>query len=96
MEKNIHLDLHSHTYYSDGLGTPTASVVLARANELDALAITDHDSVAGYQEAKLAGDLWQVRIIPGVEISTDKYHILGLAIDPVNKQLVELLEYSNV
>jgi len=74
-------DMHTHTQASDGMNTPTENVQLAAAAGLSALAITDHDTVAGVAEALAAGEQYGVTIIPGVEISTmeeDKdIHILG-------------------
>ncbi|WP_036630395.1 PHP domain-containing protein [Paenibacillus shenyangensis] len=74
-------DMHTHTQASDGMNTPTENVQLAVAAGLSALAITDHDTVAGVAEALAAGEQYGVTIIPGVEISTmeeDKdIHILG-------------------
>jgi predicted metal-dependent phosphoesterase TrpH len=77
---NKYIDLHTHTFYSDGILTPTDNVRTARINGIDILAITDHDKTEGYEEAREAGKEWQVEIVPGVEISTDKYHILGLGV----------------
>ena len=74
-------DMHTHTQASDGMNTPTENVQLAAAAGLSALAITDHDTVAGVAKALAAGEQYGVTIIPGVEISTmeeDKdIHILG-------------------
>ncbi len=74
-------DMHTHTQASDGMNTPTENVQLAAAAGLSALAITDHDTVAGVAEALAAGEQYGVTIIPGVEVSTmeeDKdIHILG-------------------
>ncbi|VVB79350.1 PHP domain protein [uncultured archaeon] len=91
---NKYIDLHTHTYYSDGVLTPTDNARIARINGIDILAITDHDKTDGYEEAKIAGERYQVQIIPGTEISTDKYHILGLGVDIKNNDLVNLLKKS--
>jgi predicted metal-dependent phosphoesterase TrpH len=89
-----YVDLHTHTYYSDGILTPSDNVRVARINGIDILAITDHDKTDGYEEAKIAGERFGVRIISGTEISTDKYHILGLGIDIHNEEIVKLLDIS--
>lgn len=79
------IDLHSHTTYSDGSFPPADLVALARAKELKALAVTDHDTVAGLAEAVAAGEKMGVEVIPGIEISVDyspgTMHILGYFID---------------
>ena len=74
------LDLHSHTTFSDGTLTPAELVTAAIAAGVKALAITDHDTLAGWDEAiNAAGDA--LEIVPGVELSTVEngrsLHILG-------------------
>lgn len=64
------IDLHSHTNESDGTATPAELVELARQLGLDALAITDHDTLAGYEIAKPVADAAGVRLICGIELST--------------------------
>lgn len=91
---NKYIDLHTHTFYSDGIGTPEINVKNARINGIEILAISDHDKTDGYEEARTWGEKLQVQIIPGTEISTDKYHILGLGIDPNNPNFVNFLNYS--
>ena len=88
MERKKYIDFHTHTYYSDGIGTPELNVRIARMNGIDILAITDHDKTDGYEEARQAGERWQVKIIPGVEVSTDKCHILGLGLDIYKPEFV--------
>ena len=84
------IDLHTHTCKSDGSYTPTELVDYAAEKKLAAVAITDHDSIEGLDEAvahaaalKKRG-LPSVEVIPGIEFST-KYekqdvHIVGLYI----------------
>ncbi len=74
------LELHCHTTRSDGSLTPTELVEAAIAVGIKALAITDHDTLAGWDEAlEVAGD--RVEIVPGLELSTvhrgRSLHILG-------------------
>lgn len=79
------VDLHVHTTYSDGLMTPGEVVVAARSLELRAVAITDHDSVSGIDEALERGRALGVEVVPGVEMSTgvsgEDVHILGYLLD---------------
>jgi predicted metal-dependent phosphoesterase TrpH len=74
------LDLHNHTTYSDGTLSPTDLVKEAITAGIKALAITDHDTLAGWDEAlSAAGDA--LEIVPGVELSTTEngrsLHVLG-------------------
>ncbi|PSR14761.1 phosphatase [filamentous cyanobacterium CCP3] len=74
------LDLHSHTTFSDGTLTPTELVAAAIAAGVRALAITDHDTLAGWDEA-LEASGGELEVVPGVELSTVEngrsLHILG-------------------
>lgn len=62
------IDLHTHTTMSDGSLTPSELVALAHRIGLSAVAITDHDSVEGVDEALAAGTALGVEVVPGVEI----------------------------
>ncbi len=86
-------DLHLHTTGSDGRLTPTELVKLARSRGLKVIAVTDHDSVGGIDEAiKEALNEPPVTIIPGVEINTDlasgELHVLGYFINYIDPELV--------
>jgi predicted metal-dependent phosphoesterase TrpH len=74
------LELHCHTTYSDGTLTPQQLVEAARQAGVKALAITDHDTLAGWDEAIAAAGS-DLEIVPGVELSTvhngRSLHILG-------------------
>ena len=93
---NKNIDLQTHTTASDGKLTPAELVSLAIKNKLAAIAITDHDSVNGLDEAIKAAKE-DIEIIPGVEISCDDKgyvdtHILGLFVNHKNKTLDSLLK----
>ncbi len=91
------LELHCHTTCSDGTLTPAALVAVARQAGVKALAITDHDTCAGWEEAIAAAgaDLDDLEIVPGVELSTLHHgrslHVLGFYPDRhhLDKHLVE-------
>ncbi|NGM83323.1 PHP domain-containing protein [Paenibacillus sp. 7124] len=78
-------DLHTHTLASDGMQPPAENVRLAKEKGLVAVAITDHDTVAGVPEALEAGELYDITVVPGVEISTraggKDIHVLGYYVD---------------
>lgn len=90
-------DLHSHTTASDGVLTPSALVQRAVNNQVNVLAITDHDSVKGLQEAHqyIIEQQLPIHLINGVEISTywknTEIHIVGLNVDVNSGSLTELL-----
>ena len=78
------IDLHVHTTASDGTYTPSGVVSLALKAGLAALAITDHDTADGVDEAVLASNKTPLELVPGVEISvgnTDNVHIVGLYVN---------------
>lgn len=89
------VDLHTHTNASDGTGTPADNVRLAQEAGLEAVAITDHDTVAGLEEALLEGKRRGVTVVPGVEISTISegrdIHVLGYYIDWKDAQFLSRL-----
>ncbi|MGD1902583.1 MAG: PHP domain-containing protein [Geitlerinemataceae cyanobacterium] len=80
------LDLHSHTTYSDGTLSPRQLVETVASSGVRALAISDHDTISGWDEAIAAGDECGVEIVPAVELSTvhngRSLHILGFYPDP--------------
>jgi predicted metal-dependent phosphoesterase TrpH len=82
------LELHCHTTFSDGTLTPAELAAAAAASGVRALAITDHDTVSGWDEAFAAASLYDIEIVPGLELSTvhngRSLHILGFYPD-VNK-----------
>ena len=75
------LELHTHTTYSDGTLTPKELLEVAATTGVKALAITDHDTLAGWDEAINAAIPYNIEIVPGVELSTvhngRSLHILG-------------------
>lgn len=86
-------DLHTHTTASDGQYTPSELVQMAKSHGLAAIAVTDHDTVDGLQEAVTAGEQWGLRVIPGIELSAREYptfHILGYGFAPDAPALQEL------
>jgi 3',5'-nucleoside bisphosphate phosphatase len=89
-------DLHNHSTLSDGLLSPTELIELAARTGVDAIALTDHDTTDGLEEAARAATKAGVTFVPGVEISVSwgdtTLHVVGLAVDPESKSLREGLE----
>jgi 3',5'-nucleoside bisphosphate phosphatase len=79
------VDLHTHSTASDGSLPPAAVVEAARAAGLRAIALTDHDTLAGIPEARRVGDAVGVRIVAGTELSVvlddREIHLLALHIE---------------
>lgn len=92
------VDLHIHTTASDGSELPADTVRQAGEIGLAAIAITDHDTVSGVEEAMEAGAALGVEVVPGIEISADyrgnQAHILGLFIDPKSPALRPALDWA--
>ena len=90
------IDLHTHTTFSDGTDTPTQLINKALAAGITTIALTDHDSISGWQEATTALRPG-IALVPGAEVSCQtpdgiSVHILGLLFDPSNTELINTLE----
>lgn len=68
--QNKRFDLHIHTNHSDGIYSPQSIVEKANKANIEVIAITDHDTISGCEEAKLSGIKHGITVIPGVELST--------------------------
>ena len=78
---DLKADLHLHTSASDGKLSPAQLLTLAYDEGLNIIAITDHDTTAGIDSALAAAESLPIRLIPGIELSTqyngETVHILG-------------------
>jgi len=92
-----YVDLHLHTTASDGVLRPSEIVRYAKGKGLQAIAITDHDTIEGCEEGLLEGEKIGFEVIPGIEISAKhspgSMHILGFLFDIYHPFLLERLEY---
>lgn len=90
------IDLHVHTTASDGQYCPAQIIQKAAEKNLKAIAITDHDTIAGLQEAKEAGRQLGVTVVPGIELNitfpTGEFHLLGLGIKTPSPALINIVE----
>lgn len=90
------VDLHTHSNKSDGSLSPTALIDEAKSIGLSAIALTDHDTIDGLEEAINHGNEIGVKVIPGVELSTEymgrDVHIVGLFIDYKNQSFLDHLK----
>ncbi|MBI3428759.1 MAG: PHP domain-containing protein, partial [Actinobacteria bacterium] len=90
------IDIHAHTTFSDGTDSPRALVKNAIIHGIDILGITDHDSIAGWEEATSA-IRGKLKLVLGAEISTltksgVSVHILGLLFDAGDAKMQETLD----
>jgi hypothetical protein len=90
------IDLHCHSTASDGALAPAALIAEYRRRGIHTLALTDHDTVGGIDEAMAAGQAEGVCVLPGIELSVswNKHciHVVGLGIDPAAQDLLCHLE----
>lgn len=94
------LDFHTHSTASDGSLSPEELVKAGVDLGLDGIALTDHDTIAGLDQALAAGKHHGLPVIPGIELTTDygeeEAHILGFGFDrndpPLNAKLQKILE----
>ena len=91
-------DLHTHSSVSDGTLTPTQLVEKAESIGLSAIAITDHDTINGIEEAQKASAGKNIKVVSGTELSCGapgqekSVHILGLFINPGESKLSRILD----
>lgn len=91
----MYIDLHVHSYYSDGTESPAALVARAKDAGVQALAMTDHDTLSGVDEFLAAAKKSALCAVPGVEVSTSgdgrNIHVLGYNIDLKNEHFLNFL-----
>jgi len=91
-------DLHNHSYFSDGVLSPSEVVRLASDAGCDIFSLTDHDTTNGIVEAKVEADKLKLNFINGVEISAfwqnNAIHIIGLGFNIDNDMLQTGLEFN--
>ncbi len=96
------VDLHCHSTASDGTLTPSELVELAVEKGISYIALTDHDTVSGLDEAVSKGEELGVNVIPGIEVTADtsflgegkrELHILGYYFNPNSDAMRQLTEF---
>ena len=94
-KNDLFSDLHTHSTASDGQYTPSELVGLAKAAGLDLLALTDHDTIDGVDEAIRAGEGLGLRVLRGIELGAREHkdlHILGYGFSPDAPELKALCQ----
>jgi 3',5'-nucleoside bisphosphate phosphatase len=88
-------DLHTHTFHSDGTRAPREVVDVARSHGITILAISDHDNLAAYFEAKTYADSVGVTLVPAMELSCGfagvDVHLLAYAFDALDPRIDQRL-----
>jgi predicted metal-dependent phosphoesterase TrpH len=94
----MRIDLHTHSWASDGTQSPAEVVSAAVEARLDVLALTDHDTTIGWDEAAAAATRWGIALVRGIEISClhegVSIHLLGYLQDPAAPGLLAELDLS--
>jgi len=92
----MRIDLHAHSRVSDGTDSPAELVAAAQAAGLDVVALTDHDTMAGVDEAQAAGAALGVEVVPGIEVTCQydsvTVHLLGYGCRPDDAALAAALD----
>ena len=82
----MRIDLHTHSTISDGTDSPTRLMMKAARSGLGVVALTDHDTFDGLEEAQAAGQRFGVRLLPGFEMTCHiggrDVHLLGYGARP--------------
>ena len=94
------IDLHTHSSASDGELPPGDLVNFAADSGITALALTDHNTVSGLEEAKIAAANRGIKFIPGIELNIDwpkgEFHLLGLDLQEISPKMEELISEIHV
>ena len=87
-------DLQIQSLASDGKHTPSEIIAMARADGVSIMALTDHDTVSGVEEAVARGEEAGIRVISGIEMSVEEHniHVLGYGIDVRHPELLAAIE----
>ena len=94
------IDLHVHTTASDGQYSPTDIIGKATEKNIKIIAITDHDTVSGLEEGKIAAKKAGITLVPGIELNIQgaplningEFHLLGLGLKQISSSLTDLIE----
>ncbi len=92
-------DLHCHSHFSDGILSPEMLVSRAKEREVNVLALTDHDTIAGLFLAQQAADECGIILINGIEFSSQwgkgGVHIVGLGLKLESQSLKDAIDHQN-
>ena len=90
------IDLHTHSFASDGAFSPTDVIKKAKNKGIETIALTDHDTVAGLKEAQQAANQANINFVNGIEFSTEwntkPIHVVGLNINPESEYIINAVD----
>ena len=93
------IDLHCHSYFSDGTFSPEEIVIKAKKRGLRAIALTDHDTIDGLEAFQNSGQKYHIETITGIEFATQynhfseqEIHIVGLGFSPTAKVFIKRMK----
>lgn len=91
------IDLHTHSTASDGTFTPSQLVSFAASKKISVLALTDHDTIDGLEEASVQAEKNGITFVPGIELNiqwpTGEFHLLGLGLKEPSQELLETIRF---
>ncbi len=91
------IDLHTHSSASDGSLSPSSLIDYGASKGLKIMALTDHDTIAGLEEAKASSEKNNILFIPGIEINiewpTGEFHLLGLDLKKPSSSLLDIIAF---
>lgn len=85
------IDLHCHSFYSDGYNSPSGRIFEAWRRGMKSIAVSDHDVVDGQREAIEAGEIFEIDVVPAIEFYTDRPGIEIIGHFPDTKYFLEVL-----
>lgn len=91
------IDLHTHSTASDGSLSPSELILYAKKKNLQLIALTDHDTIAGINEARNTALKENIEFVPGIELtiqrSIGEFHLLGLGLYAPSKSLLDIVAF---
>ncbi len=91
------IDLHTHSSASDGSLSPTNLIAYGASKGLQVIALTDHDTIAGLEEAQAAANEHNIHLVKGIELTiqwpTGEFHLLGLGVKNPSSSLTNIIAF---
>jgi len=86
---SMFVDLHIHTYFSDGTQSPEEVAEIAKVKGISVISVCDHNTIEAYKRLKIACQSVNIKLIQGVELDVsweqERLHLLAYNFDPANR-----------